>query len=90
MDRRSFSIRLASSPKRWARAALKAPREKPNRPMPMLATGAVSLATGLVGWEVGHDLGFGDTFCKLELFSAFRLSEYPNRPACRRSLSSAP
>jgi AGZA family xanthine/uracil permease-like MFS transporter len=47
----------------------------------MLATGAVSLATGLVGWEAGHALDFGETFCKLELFGAFRLSPIHAVPA---------
>jgi AGZA family xanthine/uracil permease-like MFS transporter len=47
----------------------------------MLATGAVSVATGLVGWEAGHDLGFGDTFCKLDFFGAFRFSPVHAVPA---------
>lgn len=52
----------------------------------MLATGALALASGLVGWPTGHmggghDLGFADTFFQLDFFGAFAFSPVHAIPA---------
>ena len=43
----------------------------------MLATGALALATGLVTWRGGQELGFTGTFLKLDILGALSLSAIP-------------
>ena len=47
----------------------------------MLATSAVAVAGGLVEWRTDYQLGFGDTFLKLDFFGAFGFSPIHAIPA---------